>query len=251
MKLKKGMRSLLLCSLLAALIVPSAAFAAGTEATAEIPVTVNAAKGTPAGTKFTVTLTPNDTSDPMPAETAIKTVTTDSKEQAESLDVSFGPITYTMPGDYYYTVTQEEGKAENVTYDATSYTVMVRVENQNDASGNYVGLKASVSAWEGSQDAKPDTDAKLAKLTFDNAYDEPTTATTETTEDTSTTEEKSTTEETSKTTEKKKTSAAKKTKSVKTGDNSNIYFWTVLAVIAAAACIMLLLADQKKRKTKK
>lgn len=224
MKLKKGIKSLLVMSLLAALLVPSAAFASDTDASAQIPVTVNVAEGTPAGTTFKVKLTANDESYPMPEKTGLQAQAKDSEDQDESFDGSFGPITYTKTGDYYYTVTQEKGSVNDVVYDETSYTVMVRVENQFDASGNYVGLKAAASAWKGAVTDIPDSGDKLSKLTFDNDFTEATT-------------------------EGKKTT--KKTKSVKTGDNSNVVFWIALAVIAAAACIMLMLADQKRKKGKK
>lgn len=241
MKLKKGIKSLLVMSLLAALLIPSAAFASDTDASAQIPVTVNVAEGTPAGTTFKVKLTANDESYPMPEKTGLQAQAKDSEDQDESFDGSFGPITYTKTGDYYYTVTQEKGSVNDVVYDETSYTVMVRVENQFDASGNYVGLKAAASAWKGAVTDIPDSGDKLSKLTFDNDFTEATT-----TEDNSET----TTEGNSETTtEGKKTT--KKTKSVKTGDNSNVVFWIALAVIAAAACIMLMLADQKRKKGKK
>lgn len=236
MKLKKGIGSLLVFMLLAALLVPSSAMAADRSTTAQIPVTVNVAEGTPKGTEFKVTLAPNDDSYPMPQEKEMIAAASVSEDQDESFSASFGPITYTKPGYYYYTITQTGDDVEGVEYDMTTYTVMVVVENQDDAAGNDLGLKASVSVWEGTEANKPAADKKLADITYDNGYEKTVPTTEPTTEPGKSTDNTGTT---------------KKSKSTKTGDNSNVLFWTAIAVIAAAACIMLILADKKKRAIKK
>lgn len=48
-------------------------------------------------------------------------------------EFTFDPITYTKPGDYYYTV-EEEGSAENVTNDTTVYKVKVTVTDNGDGT---------------------------------------------------------------------------------------------------------------------
>jgi pilin isopeptide linkage protein len=72
--------------------------------------------------------------------------------------VSFGPISYSAPGDYYYTLRQVPGTDPNVKYDGTVYEL--RAFAYYDDSGNLtVKLAASRSGCDG----------KVSELVFDNA----------------------------------------------------------------------------------
>lgn len=73
----------------------------------------------------------------------------------------FTGLTYTAPGDYRYTVRQCAGGTAHMTYDATVYTVTVRVTNQPDG-----GLGAEIWATGGSSE-------KTGLLLFQNRYDPP------------------------------------------------------------------------------
>ncbi|RVU98155.1 VWA domain-containing protein [Coriobacteriales bacterium OH1046] len=103
---------------------------------------------------YTFTLTAADGT-PMPAGTELK------NPDADGGTVTFGPITYTAPGTYAYTVT-ESGDVAGVTNDATTTkTVTVTVTDNGDGT-----LTATAS----STDASP--------LAFTNSYSvNPTTAT--------------------------------------------------------------------------
>lgn len=48
--------------------------------------------------------------------------------------IKFGPIKYAAPGTYSYTVSEKQGDEENVKYDATNYTVTVKVEDNGDGT---------------------------------------------------------------------------------------------------------------------
>lgn len=103
---------------------------------------------------FTVTMTPVDEANPMPDASSV-TIT-------GSGTATLGPITYTKPGDYLYTVTQKEGSEAYFTYDTTSYTVTVRVINDGEG-----GLTAEIWAIEeGGVD-------KVDEILFENSYDPP------------------------------------------------------------------------------
>ena len=130
---KTRFRKLLLLPLLiAVLLFPTQALAAYS-CTVQLPVEVKTITKTedaeiPTGEVYTVVLTAED-GVPLPEETQL-TVT-------DNGTVEFGPITYTKPGDYIYTVYQDVGETEFYTYDRTVYTVTVRVVNDDNG-----GLKA-------------------------------------------------------------------------------------------------------------
>ncbi len=69
--------------------------------------------------EFTFTLEAKDNA-PMPANSTA-TATKDNRT------ASFGNITYTSAGTYNYTITEEEGKAEGVTYDTEPHNAVVTV----------------------------------------------------------------------------------------------------------------------------
>lgn len=143
---------LLLSLLLVALVTPMGAAAADYSCTASIPVRVQVYAETDA--EFTVQLEAEE-GVPLP-EVCSLTVT-------GSGEVSFGPVAYTVPGDYVYTITQVQGNAKYVTYDDTVYTVTVRVTN--DGKG---GLVSEIWAVEGQNTQKTE------EVRFVNRYTPPT-----------------------------------------------------------------------------
>ena len=102
--------------------------------------------------RFTITLTPEDGA-PAPAA--------DTVQVKGSGTAGFTGLTYTAPGDYRYTVRQCAGGTAHMTYDATVYTVTVRVTNQPNG-----GLGAEIWATGGSSE-------KTGLLLFQNRYDPP------------------------------------------------------------------------------
>jgi pilin isopeptide linkage protein len=80
---------------------------------------------------------------------------------------TFGDITYTSTGVYYYTVTEEKGTLSTYTYDTTVYTVVVIVENVYD-NGSFV-YKVTEKAYKNG-----DTNAKAKDVIFTNKYTAPT-----------------------------------------------------------------------------
>ena len=152
---KRFRKLLLLPLVIAVLLFQVQALAADYSCTVSLPVTVQVTgDSAPTGVDFTVVLAPVGEGVPMPAEDTL--VITDSGVDA------FGPITYTKPGDYVYTVTQVVGSETDFIYDDTSYTVTVRVVN--DGQG---GLTAEIWAIEEGGTVKVD------EILFNNIYDAP------------------------------------------------------------------------------
>ena len=151
----KQFRKLLLPLLIATLLFQTQALAADYSCTISIPVEVQVTgDSAPDAVDFTVTMTPVDEANPMPDASSV-TIT-------GSGTATLGPITYTKPGDYLYTVTQKEGSEAYFTYDTTSYTVTVRVINDGEG-----GLTAEIWAIEeGGVD-------KVDEILFENSYDPP------------------------------------------------------------------------------
>lgn len=112
----------------------------------------SAPRGAATAERFTITLTPEDGA-PAPAA--------DTVQVKGSGTAGFTGLTYTAPGDYRYTVRQCAGGTAHMTYDATVYTVTVRVTNQPNG-----GLGAEIWATGGSSE-------KTGLLLFQNRYDPP------------------------------------------------------------------------------
>ena len=148
---KRTLRRIILEMALLLLLLPLQARAAEYKCTAELPVEVRTT-GAATAERFTITLTPVDGA-PAPAA--------DTVQVKGSGTASFTGLTYTAPGDYQYTVRQRAGGTAHMTYDATVYTVTVRVTNQPDG-----GLGAEIWATGGSSD-------KTGLLLFQNRYDPP------------------------------------------------------------------------------
>lgn len=149
---KRTLRRILLEAALLLLLLPLQARADVYQCTAELPVEVRTA-GAATSERFTIVLTPQDGA---PAPTA------DTVQIQGSGTASFTGLIYTAPGDYRYTVRELAGDTPYMTYDATVYTVTVRVTNQPDGS-----LGAEI--W-----ATGATSEKTGLLLFQNRYDPPT-----------------------------------------------------------------------------
>lgn len=124
--------------------------------TIAIPIAVKVAgENAPTGTEFNIVLESVEDGNPMPEQTRVVICDTD--------EASFGPITYTKPGDYQYKIYQEKGNAEHFIYDEAVFTVTVRVTN--DGAG---GLAATIWAIKDGEENKVD------EVVFVNEYKKPT-----------------------------------------------------------------------------
>ena len=148
---KRTLRRIIIEAALLLLLLPLQARAAEYKCTAELPVEVRTS-GAATAERFTITLTPEDGA-PAPAA--------DTVQVKGSGTASFTGLTYTAPGDYRYTVRQCAGGTAHMTYDATVYTVTVRVTNRPNG-----GLGAEIWATGGSSE-------KTGLLLFQNRYDPP------------------------------------------------------------------------------
>ena len=148
---KRTLRRIILEAALLLLLLPAHARADAYQCTATLPVEVCTA-GAATAERFTITLTPEDGA-PAPAA--------DTVQIQGSGTASFTRLVYTAPGDYRYTVCQRAGTTAQMTYDATVYTVTVRVTNQPGG-----GLGAEI--W-----ATGATSEKTGLLLFQNRYDPP------------------------------------------------------------------------------
>lgn len=154
-KTQKMISLLLLPLLFAVLLVSGQVSAKGSSCQASIPVEVKVSGDEiPKGEEYKVVLKAVSPEAPMPKKASI---TIEDEGEAE-----FGPMTYTVPGDYTYEVYQKAGSTKNFTYDKKTYTVTVRVVN--DEKG---GLKAEVWAVKDNSKNKTDT------ITFGNKYKAP------------------------------------------------------------------------------
>lgn len=131
-----------------------------------IPVKVQVdGSGIPDGNEYTVILT-TDSSTPMPTDAVD---TGDGKKTVEKRvvnggEVSFGPITYTAPGDYSYTIYQEAAARDHFTYDTTVYNVTVRVTNTENG-----GLTAEIWGYRNGEESGE----KVWEFLFQNHYARP------------------------------------------------------------------------------
>lgn len=141
--------ALLLSLLLMLVLLPLRASAEDYSCTASIPVRVSLTGEI--DTEFVIRISTEEEA-PMPEEDALKI--------RGSGKATFGAITYTEPGDYHYTVVQQEGEEPYLTYDDTVYRVTVRVTNADEG-----GLVPEIWA------VKDQQTEKTAELLFANLYD--------------------------------------------------------------------------------
>lgn len=134
--------------------------------------------------KFDFILTPINNA-PMPADVTpgnTKTVTVDNATAAD--DFSFGNITFTQPGTYRYTIREDKGTISGVSYDGSTYTVTVEVQEGHDTDkGKLVGTvtyeKNSSAATNGPIPTKAEftntyeaKDEKVTPVAFKNYVDD-------------------------------------------------------------------------------
>lgn len=141
--------ALLLSLLLMLVLLPLRASAEDYSCTATIPVRVSLTGEI--DTEFIIRISTEEEA-PMPEEDALKI--------RGSGQAAFGAITYTEPGDYHYTVVQQEGEEPYLTYDDTVYRVTVRVTNADEG-----GLVPEIWA------VKDQQTEKTPELLFANLYD--------------------------------------------------------------------------------
>lgn len=155
LKMKKLRALMCVPMMLALLAFPTKVSAQESGCAVTIPVSVEVSgTSAPADTEFEVVLTSLDAGEPMPESSS---AVVKGSGQAE-----FGPMTYTVPGDYHYSISQKKGNAVNYTYDTSIYTVTVRVVNAENG-----GLTAEVWAVKDGQSDKAD------KIVFANEYSAP------------------------------------------------------------------------------
>ena len=205
---------LLLPMLFAVLLLPGKTFARNSSCTAVIPVQVQVSgEDVPSDVEYHVILEAVSQDAPLPGNTDL------ILENGSRLE--FGPITYTVPGDYTYRVRQETGNAEHFTYDQAFYDVTVRVVN--DENG---GLKAEVWAVrEGSAD-KADT------IRFENGYDKPSSG--------------SSKHHHSPSSDPAVPQAAWNLLAPQTGDSANLVLW--ISLIAATTLVLICAAAMRRRR---
>jgi pilin isopeptide linkage protein len=193
----------------------------------------------------------------------------------------FGEITFTKPGEYEYTVTEQNDGVENYVYDDTVYTLDVDV--RYDEYGNLI---ATCVAYCDEQ--------KEPAIMFINTYDddipvpdgstpaEEQSSTSSNTETTSPSDESSTVASTSPSGEETTTNqstettvstgntqpstsptnsftsptpgTSKTSDSPKTGDNANVFVWLLLlfvGVLGMSVCLRYLIVSKSKKRNKK
>lgn len=162
LKTRKIHKVLLLQLLIAAMLLPMQVFAAETKAEYKCSVTIPAevqvtGSSVPSGNEFTVVLetAEEEPDNPVPEKTELTV--------KDAGTVQFGPIEYTRPGDYQYTIYQKGGNAANFTYDETVFHVTVRVVNDEESGG----LKWEMWA------VRDDSENKTETIRFENRYSKP------------------------------------------------------------------------------
>ena len=158
-RLRKILVSVLVPAVLAALMIPTAAFAAADSCQAEIPVKIQTT-GDSVSTAVTYKLVLESVDGaPMPERAELEL--SSGTGSGTVVEGAFGPITYTAPEDYQYRIRQASQTVNNFTYDATVYDVTVRI------TVSEAGMEATVLV------AKDGSEAKTGEIAFTNDYDRP------------------------------------------------------------------------------
>ena len=159
--MKKILRKIVICMLTFVFGVATwsmGAFAAG-GLTVALPVAVElTGEDIPASSSYTVVLQADLDSDPMPQGSTGNMYTMEVSGAGTFL---FPEISYTTPGEYNYTVWQENGSDSRCTYDTAVYDVKVYITNAEDGSG----LASTVIAYKNTEAQK------LDEIRFTNTYD--------------------------------------------------------------------------------
>lgn len=230
-------RAVILCVILCLTAIPYSVLAAdNAEKTVDvaIPVSVELSGEIPSpAEKYTLTLQALNNA-PMPSENIV-TIT-------GAGTAAFPAITYTEPGIYCYTVTQQEGNHERGHYDAAVYYVRVSVINAENGD-----LKAVVAAH---------TDAQMTSskqdITFTNSYDtdpdmstqQPSNPATKPSNPDSSSGNRSNSGAGGTNTTRKSSS----TTSAKTGDSNNPMLWMGLLIVAGSGLLAVAGDSCRKRR---
>ena len=156
-KIKNLIFFTLIQAVLAVILFPMASFAGESSCSVTIPVKAEVSgSNVPSDMTYRMVMEAVTAGAPMPAAAEL------TGKNGET--VSFGPITYTVPEDYQYRVSQKYSEKEHFTFDSTAYMVTVRILN-----GDNGALISEV--W-----ASPESDQgkKSGSIVFRNAYEEPT-----------------------------------------------------------------------------
>ena len=158
-RLRKILVSVLVPAVLAALMIPTAAFAAADSCQAEIPVKIQTTgDSVSSAVTYKLVLESVDGA-PMPERAELEL--SSGTGSGTVVEGAFGPITYTVPEDYQYRIRQASQTVNNFTYDATVYDVTVRI------TVSEAGMEATVLV------AKDGSEAKTGEIAFTNDYDRP------------------------------------------------------------------------------
>lgn len=159
---------------------------------------------------------------PMPAQNV--------QERKNAGSISFGPMTYTVPGDYQYKISQTAGKTDRFTYDTSTYLVTVRVVNAENGT-----LKSEMWA------VKDGSETKSGTISFGNHYDTPKSGGSKKHHHSSKTEETTVTPVTVQT--------LQTLASPKTGDSANVILWSAFAAAALlGVAVMILITVRNGRR---
>lgn len=205
------------------LMMPGQVKAAQSSCEVTIPVQIEVSGDKiPDGEIYQVTMEAVTKDAPMPAQKV--------QERKNAGTVSFGPMTYTVPGDYQYKISQTAGKTDRFTYDTSTYDVTVRVVNAENGT-----LKAEMWA------VKNGSDTKSGTITFGNHYDTPKSNGPKKHHHSSKTEETTTTPMIVQT--------LQTLASPKTGDTANVLLWgafAAAAVLGVAVMIFMTVRNGKR-----
>ncbi len=125
--------------------------------------------------------------------------------------IVFDKISFAEAGTYKYTVSEENGELENITYDETEYVIEITVED--DGKGKLVASEPVIK--------KADSDNAVSEITFENTYTAP------------------------KVPEKPEIPEAPK--GPQTGDNSNLWMWFALLFISGGVLTSTAIYGRKRK----
>lgn len=144
-------------AVLAVLLLPIAAFAQEISCTASIPVEVTVSGSRiPSDVPYKLKLEAVTSNAPMPSSAELVLVNGGKS--------SFGPITYTVPGNYEYRIYQNSEPQNRFTYDKRVYQVTVQVLNDDNG-----GLFTQI--WAADEEASGEE--KTQNILFANSYSRP------------------------------------------------------------------------------
>ena len=221
---KKGIPGglLILPLLFLFLMMPGQVKAAQNSCEVTIPVQIEVSGDKiPDGETYQITMEAVTKDAPMPAQNV--------QERKNAGSISFGPMTYTVPGDYQYKISQTAGKTDRFTYDTSTYFVTVRVVNADNGT-----LKSEMWA------VKDGSETKSGTISFGNHYDTPKSGGSKKHHHSSKTEETTVTPVIVQT--------LQTLASPKTGDNTPILFWILLAGVGMAGVGGTVILRKKKKK---